>query len=75
MRPIEEEILQAMILVVKAEDSQLSGCGFKPRRRTLDGVSKASYYIGKRNKGSRMGHTKKIFKKKKKTPNRPAIFG
>ncbi len=31
-------------LVVKAEDSQLSGCRFKPRRRVLDGVSKASYY-------------------------------
>jgi hypothetical protein len=41
--------------VVKAEDSQLSGCGFKSRRRLLDGVSKASYYIGKRNKGSQMG--------------------
>ena len=31
-------------LVVKAEDSQLSGCVFEPRRRILDGVSKASYY-------------------------------
>ncbi len=31
-------------LVVKAEGSQLSGCGFKPRRRILNGVSKASYY-------------------------------
>jgi hypothetical protein len=30
--------------VVKAEDSQLSGCGFKPRRHILDGVSEASYY-------------------------------
>ncbi len=37
-------------LVVKAEDSQLSGCAFKPWSRILDGVSKASYYIGKRNK-------------------------
>jgi hypothetical protein len=49
--------------VVKGEDSQLSGCGFKSRRRILDGVSEASYYIGKRNKGSQMGHTKNIFKK------------
>ena len=47
--------------MVKAEDSQLSGCGFKSRGRILDGVSKASYYIGKRNKGSQMGHIKKIF--------------
>ncbi len=31
-------------LVVKAEDSQLSGCGFEPQRRILDGVSEASYY-------------------------------
>jgi hypothetical protein len=50
--------------VVKAEDSQLSGCGFKPPRRILDGVSEASYYKlqlkkKKRNKGSQMGHTKK----------------
>jgi hypothetical protein len=45
------------------EDSQLSGCGFESRRRILDGVSEASYYIGKRNNGSQMGHTKKnIFK-------------
>ena len=35
-------------LVVKAEDSQLSGCRLEPRRRILDGVSKASYYIGKK---------------------------
>ncbi len=47
MRPIEEEILQAMILVVKAEDSQLSGCGFKPRRCIMDGVSKASCKLEK----------------------------
>jgi len=45
--------------VVKAEDSQLSGCGFKPPRCVLDGVSEASYYIGKRNKGSQMEYTKK----------------
>ncbi len=35
-------------LVVKAEDSQLSGCGFEPLRRILDGVSKVSYYIVKK---------------------------
>ena len=51
-------------LVVKGEDSQLSGCGFESLRRILDGVSEASYYIEKGNKGSQMGHTKKIFKKK-----------
>jgi GTPase len=49
--------------VVKDEDSQLSGCGFESRRRILDGVSEASYYIGKRNKGSQMGHTKKNIQK------------
>jgi len=47
-------------LVDKAEDSQLSGCGFKSLGRILDGVSKASYYIGKRNKGSQKGHSKKM---------------
>jgi hypothetical protein len=31
-------------LVVKAEDSQLSGCGFKPWHCILDGVSEAGYY-------------------------------
>ena len=30
--------------MVKAEDSQLSGYGFEPRRRILDGESEASYY-------------------------------
>jgi hypothetical protein len=35
-------------LVVKAEDSQLSCCGFEPLHRIMDGVSKASYYIGKK---------------------------
>ncbi len=34
--------------MVKAEDSQLSGSGFEPLRRILDSVSKASYYIGKK---------------------------
>jgi hypothetical protein len=47
-------------LAVKGKDSQLSGCGFKSRCPILDGVSKANYNIGKRNKGSQMGHTKKI---------------
>jgi hypothetical protein len=54
-------------LVVKGKDSQLNGCGFESRRRILDGVSEASYYIEKGNKGSQMGHTKKIFKKKVKS--------
>ncbi len=59
-------------LVVKGEDSQLSGCGFESRRRILDGVSEASYYIGKRNKGSQMGHTKKnILKKEHVVVNLP----
>jgi hypothetical protein len=31
-------------LVVKAEDSKLSGFGFKPRHHILNGVSEASYY-------------------------------
>jgi hypothetical protein len=35
-------------LVGKAEHSHLSGCGFKPGRRIMDGVSKAGYYIGKK---------------------------
>jgi hypothetical protein len=48
--------------VVKGEDSQLSGCGFEPRRRILDGVSKASYYIGKREiKVAKWGTPKKYF--------------
>jgi hypothetical protein len=48
--------------VVKGEDSQLSGCGFE-----LDGVSEASYYIGKREiKVAKWGTPKKYFKKKKK---------
>ncbi len=33
--------------MVNGADSQLSGCGFQPWRRILDGVSEASYYIGK----------------------------
>ena len=49
--------------MVKGEDSQLSGCGFESQSRILDGLSEASYYIGKRNKGSQMGHIKKMFKK------------
>jgi hypothetical protein len=45
--------------VLKAEDSQLSGCGVEPQCRKLDGVSKASYCFAKRNKGSQIGQTKK----------------
>ncbi len=64
---ISQLLGQSRGLVVKGEDSQLSGCGFESRRRIQDGVSEASYYyIGKRNKGSQMGHTKKLKKKEKK---------
>jgi hypothetical protein len=35
----------------------------EPRHRVLDGVSKASYYIRKRNKSSQMGTPKNDFKK------------
>ncbi len=55
--------------MVKAEDSQLSGCGFEPRRRILDGVSEASYYKlqwKKEIKVAKWGTPKKILKKKKK---------
>ncbi len=38
------------------------GCAFESWHRILDGVSEACYSIGK-NKGSQMGHTKKIFEK------------
>ncbi len=54
--------------MVKADDLQSRGCGFEPRRRILDGMQ-AKLAIAlkiKRNKGSQMGHTKKILKKKKK---------
>jgi hypothetical protein len=50
-------------LVVKGEDSQLSGCGFESRRCILDGVSEASYYNEKGNKGSQIRQTKKEKKK------------
>jgi hypothetical protein len=63
LRTNYHDIGESRGLVVKAEDSQLSGCGFEPRRRILDGGSKASYYKlqwKKRNKNSQMGHTKKI---------------
>ncbi len=51
-------------LVVKADISWPKGCGFKPWYRILDGCQWfASYYINRKieNKGSQMGHTKKIF--------------
>ncbi len=51
--------------MVKGKDSQLSGCGSESRHRILDGVSEASYYIEKGNKGSLMEHTKKRKKKKR----------
>jgi hypothetical protein len=50
-------------LVVKAEDSPLSGCGFEPLHHILDGVSKASYNIGGKNKGSQIGQTQKTHTK------------
>jgi hypothetical protein len=40
------------------ENSQLSGCGFKPRRCILNGVCEASYYIGKKSKGSQKKNLK-----------------
>jgi hypothetical protein len=52
--------------VVRAEDSRPRGRGFESRR-ILDGCKRfASCYIKEKlkNKGSQMGHTKKIFKKK-----------
>ncbi len=54
--------------MVKGEDSQLSDCGFEPRRRILDGVSEASYYVGKKEiKVAKWGTPKKYLKKKLKT--------
>jgi hypothetical protein len=53
--------------VVKAEDSQLSGCGFEPWHRILDGVSEASYYkLQWKNeiKVAKWGTPKKILKNK-----------
>ncbi len=56
-------------LVVRAEDSRTlnrEDVGSIPTVYWMD-VSVASYYIErKENKGSQMGHTKKILKKKKK---------
>ena len=51
--------------MVRAEGSRPRGRGFESRH-ILDGCKHASYYIfnEKGNKGSQMGHTKKIFKKK-----------
>ena len=52
-------------LVIKADGSWPRGCGLKPQHCLLDGCKQfASYYIKDRkieNKGSLMGHTKKIF--------------
>ncbi len=58
-------------LVVRAEDSRPRGRVFESRR-ILDGCKRfASYYIKEKlkNKGSQMGHTKKIFKKKETATN------
>jgi hypothetical protein len=49
--------------VVRAEDSGPRGCGFESAVYWMD-VRDASYYIcieKKKNKGSQMGHTKKLF--------------
>ncbi len=50
--------------MVKGEDSQLSGCGFESWHRILDGCKRCQLLQLKinENKGSQMGHTKKIFK-------------
>jgi hypothetical protein len=46
-----------------AHDQEI-GCWFKPRHRRMDVSNNASYYIKKiENKGSQMGHTKKIILK------------
>ncbi len=50
--------------MVRVEDSRPRGRGFKSQHRILDGYKQfASYYIKEKlkNKGSQMGHTKKIF--------------
>ncbi len=49
--------------MVKADGSRSRGRGFEPGTVYWMDVSDASYYIqeNNENKGSRMGHTKKIF--------------
>jgi hypothetical protein len=51
-------------LVVKAGDSQLSGCGLESWQFILDGCKQCLLLQLKnnKNKGSQMGHTKKIYK-------------
>ncbi len=49
-------------LVVKPEDSQLSGCGLEPLHRILDGVAKLTITTEKR-KVVKWGTPKKVFKK------------
>jgi hypothetical protein len=48
-------------LVVTAEDSQLSGCGFDSRHRILDGCERLQLKKHE-NKDNQTGHTKKNFK-------------
>jgi len=51
-------------LLVYAVDSQLSGCGLASWHRIMDS-SKRCYLLqlkNNKNKGSQMGHTKKIYK-------------
>ncbi len=46
--------------MVKAEDSQLSGCGLEPWHRILDGSVAVTYnWKNNENKGNQRGHTKK----------------
>ncbi len=64
--------------MVKAEDSQLSGCGFEPLHHILDGVREASYYIGKKEiKVAKWGTPKKYLKKNYhfeiSTPTSPSL--
>ncbi len=58
--------------MVKGKDSQLSGCGFESRRRILDGVSEASYYIEKEIKVAKWGTPKK--KNNKKITSEPILL-
>jgi hypothetical protein len=55
-------------LVVKADSSRSRGHGFEPQHRILDGCKRCQLFHNiihenNKNKGSQMGHTKKILKK------------
>ncbi len=49
--------------MVKGEDSQLSGCGFKSQHRILDGISEATITLEKEIKVAKWGTPKKYLKK------------